>query len=609
MGKIAKHNQPCLDVDKCGSSDAMQVYEDGGAKCFSCGRSFTKKQMTEGLNITPSPVQKLVPPANAGFTPVPTYTSQPQQQKITKETIKDLKVMGFPDRDLTRAVCEFYDVKAAKDGQGNITHHVYPYNKGAAYKVRVVGPKEFLWIGTKPKTLFGQEKFPAGGRSIVLTEGECDTLAMQQANLDRTQKTFPVVGLPSSSDLDAVVEQREYLRSFGKVIVCMDDDEAGQKALDKILKIVGYDKCRVMVLPANDINDVLKMPDGAQLLTNAMFSAQERTPAGIVTHAAIRQAIIDRANTPSHPYSPVLAEINRKVKGKRGGEIALFISGTGCGKSTIFREEILHVLKTTPADVRVGVVSLEEAVGETGQKLSAMSINRNPSDDTLAVEDVLRGFDELFTKTPDGEDRVMLLDHQGAITDNTIMDQLEYMCQKGCKYIFLDHITILVSEGVDGLTGNEAQDKVMNDLLRLVKRYPDVWIGLISHLRKAPSQGATFESGKMPGIDDIRGSGSIKQISFDIFAFARDTTAASEQERNLVKYAVLKCRWNGNTGPAGRAMFSHKTGRMSAITGGGFEEVEVVQVKSAPPAAPAGPTMLMKLKPPAPSGVPSAPVF
>ena len=28
MGKIVHKNQPCLD-DKCGSSDARQVYEDG----------------------------------------------------------------------------------------------------------------------------------------------------------------------------------------------------------------------------------------------------------------------------------------------------------------------------------------------------------------------------------------------------------------------------------------------------------------------------------------------------------------------------------------------------------------------------------------------------
>jgi hypothetical protein len=114
----------------------------------------------------------------------------------------------------------------------------------------------------------------------------------------------------------------------------------------------------------------------------------------------------------------------------------------------MFREEILNVLATS-CD-KVGVVSLEEAVGETGQKLAAMNMNKNPADDTIPLADLLVSFDKIFTQDVNGEKRIMLLDHQGAITDNTIMDQLEYMCLKGCKYIFIDHITIMVSEGVVG---------------------------------------------------------------------------------------------------------------------------------------------------------------
>jgi twinkle protein len=548
MGNIIKHNQPCLDVERCGSSDAMQIYEDGGAKCYSCGRSFAKAVVSAGrLYATPS----LSRPAQA-----PT--------KFTRDYIKDLPHRGFPERDITREVCEFYGVRCVMQGD-NITHHVYPYGKEASYKIRICDPKSFYWVSTKSRMLFGQDKFEKGGRRVVLVEGETDALAMQQANLDHSGKMFPVVGLTSSADLEAVIEQREWLRSFTEVVVFMDNDEAGQKALKQILRIIGYDKCRVMDIAENDINDQLLQKDGAKSLIAAMFNAQERSPAGVVGRDAVRKAIIERANTPSHPYAACLGDLNKKIKGKRGGEIVLFISGTGCGKSTMFREEILNVLATS-CD-KVGVVSLEEAVGETGQKLAAMNMNKNPADDTIPLADLLVSFDKIFTQDVNGEERIMLLDHQGAITDNTIMDQLEYMCLKGCKYIFIDHITIMVSEGVDGLTGNEAQDKVMNDLLRIVKRYPDVWIGLISHLRKASNQGRSFESGRMPSIDDIRGSGSIKQISFDIVAFSRDTTSEDPVVRNTVDYMVLKCRWNGDTGPAGSSNFNSSTGRMSPSSG------------------------------------------
>ena len=135
---------------------------------------------------------------------------------------------------------------------------------------------------------------------------------------------------------------------------------------------------------------------------------------------------------------------------------------------------------------------------------------------------------------------------------------------RGCKYLFIDHITILVSEGVENLTGNEAQDKVMNDLLRLVKRHP-VWIGLVSHLRKAPSNGKSFEEGKLPSIDDIRGSGSIKQISFDIISFARNLTAPAERERNTIKMRILKSRHTGLTGTVKGAYYNYDTGRLIGL--------------------------------------------
>jgi twinkle protein len=144
---------------------------------------------------------------------------------------------------------------------------------------------------------------------------------------------------------------------------------------------------------------------------------------------------------------------------------------------------------------------------------------------------------------------------------NGIISQLEYMALSGCKYLFIDHITILVSEGSDGLTGNEAIDKVMNDLLRITKQH-NVWIGLVSHLRKMGTAGQSFEEGRLPTVDDIRGSGSIKQISHDILAFARNITAEKEEERNTIRLSVLKSRYTGKTGPAGTCKFDYETGRL-----------------------------------------------
>ena len=69
----------------------------------------------------------------------------------------------------------------------------------------------------------------------------------------------------------------------------------------------------------------------------------------------------------------------------------------------------------------------------------------------------------------------------------------------------------------------------------------------------------------MPSLDDIRGSGSIKQISFDIIAFTRNMTAEDEVEKNTIKMRILKSRYTGLTGDAGAVFYSQKTGRLRAL--------------------------------------------
>jgi len=248
----------------------------------------------------------------------------------------------------------------------------------------------------------------------------------------------------------------------------------------------------------------------------------------------------------------------------RGGEITLWTSGTGSGKSTLLREIAVHLLDET--EDKIGIVSLEESPAETARKMAGMALNRNPAAEEIPLDELKIGYDQLF-----GDDRVLVLDHQGSISDGSIMDFLEYMCLSGAKYVFVDHITILASEGAEGLTGNEAIDKIMNDLLRLAKKY-NVWIGLISHLRKTDNKGRSFEEGKLPSMDDIRGSGSIKQISMDIIAFARDSGSADEIERNTIKTKVLKCRYTGLTGPSGTLLYNFPTGRLSKGTD--YDETE-----------------------------------
>jgi len=534
MGIVTKKNLACLSK-ACNSSDARQLYEDLTSFCFSC-RSFFPKQESEEFEIetvkTPNFFKK---------------------KMSTIEEIEKYPVRGFKERGITKTVAEFFDVRVSYGEDGEIDTHYYPYDDNKAYKVREL-PKQFSWVG-KSKGLFGQTKFNNSGKRLIITEGEIDALSVAQASYDKYKKIYPVVALSSSVMTKSILENRDWIRSFQEVILCLDNDEAGKKATEESIRLIGIDKVKIVKLPLKDANEVLLKFDSARLM-QCLFDAAPYVPAGIIGKEELWEALQNYNSTASVPYPKCLDGINTKLKGMRSGEIALFISGTGSGKSTVLREIMLHLLEST--EDKIGVISLEESPAETARKLAGMALNRNPAKDEIPIEELKIGFDKVFESN-----RVVLLDHQGSINDNSIVDQLEYMCLTGCRYLFIDHITILVSEGVENLTGNEAQDRVMNDLLRLVKRHP-VWIGLVSHLRKAPNNKGSFEEGRLPSIDDIRGSGSIKQISFDIISFARNLTADSEAERNSIKMRILKSRYTGLTGNVKGAHYKYETGRLVA---------------------------------------------
>jgi len=527
---------------ECPSSDAF-AYKDGDewGHCFSCGGNFK----LSGESYTPSKQEK------------------EDYNVHTLEEIATYDSRGFQERNIKKIVAQHYGVKVSYAEDGTISSHFYPYTKKGVivgYKERQL-PKKFIIHGDAKGDdleLFGQAQAQGSAR-IVITEGELDAMAVAQAQYDKYQKFYPVVSLPSASQTKILLHNREWLRAFNEVILMFDRDEPGQKATEAAAKIIGFDKVRVAILPEKDPCEVL-IKQGSEALMRCVFDAQHYSPAGVLRGQEIWNKFQEYKTKESLPYPHCLDGLNEKLKGMRLGEIVLFTSGTGSGKSTVIKEIVLEILDKTPD--MVGMVSLEESIGDSAQKFIGMSLRKNLAETKVTEEELYSGFKKVF-----GDERLVLLDHQGSVSDESLTDKIEHLALLGCKYIILDHITIAVSEGASGKTGNEAIDAVMSELLKITKKH-NIWLGVISHLRKGEKP---FEEGNLPTIDDIKGSGSIKQISFDIIAFARNMVAENEKDRNTIKLRVLKSRFTGKTGNAGFCQYDRETGRLTSISMGDFE--------------------------------------
>lgn len=520
------------NCEKCGSSDALHVYEDH-TYCFSC----TDYNKIDSDSYVEKDVEDMF------------------EEIESIEGISSYKSFGIGSRSISTETVNHFNVKMSLTPKGDPFAHYYPYTRNGkivAYKQRTL-PKSFSTVGDfKNVELFGQAQ-ASGGKTLVITEGELDALSVAEAYKIHYNRYFPVVSLPSATGIKTVLDQRDWVRTFESVVLLFDNDEAGQAAVEKVAKIVGAGRVKVGSLKTKDPSDEL-LEYGAKALMETIWNARPWSPAGIVVGEEVWDKFKERREVESVPYPTCLDGLNNKLKGIRHGEITLFTSGTGSGKSTVIKEIILDLLSKT--EDKIGLISLEESVGDTAEKFINMVLQRNALEVNASEAELRSGYMEVF-----GDERLVLLDHQGSVGDSSLIDKIEYMALMGCKYLVLDHITIAVSEGSEGLSGNEAVDKVMSDLLKIVKKH-NVWLGLISHLRKTAGGGKSFEEGKLASIDDIKGSGSIKQISFDIIAFARNLVAESEAERNTIQFTVLKSRFTGLTGDAGSAMYNNKTCRL-----------------------------------------------
>ena len=518
MGNLINRNLPCK---LCSSSDAAQEYEDG-FYCFSCQGHWKREDQ------------------------VKTAPKDPELSKVS-----DLSIHGYPERKISKEIMEFFKVRCSFTEEGKIDKYYYPVGQG--WKIKTLEPKGIRTVG-KVDDLFGKDLFKESGRRIVVTEGEEDCLSVAQAFKHKYGRVYPVVSLGSCTSLKNISINMDFFSNFEEVIVWMDNDPPGKAAAKRILDLLGYHRCKVVESSEKDASDLLVKRGGLEVV-RATWNAAAKSPASIVEGKDTWDYYNKYIDMTYVPWPEFLGELNKMTYGRYLGTITMFAAGTGVGKSTLLKEDMFHLLKNM--DSGVGACFLEEDIGETVTSLMSLELNKRLGlpDTEVSKEEEKRAWKSVF-----GSNRILLIDHQGSVSDGTLISKLDYMAARGCKFIYLDHITVAVSES-DERDTNKAIDIFMSDLLKLVKRR-NIWMGVVSHLRKVSQGKESFESGGKIGEDDLKGSGSLKQISFQTVSLSRDKLSNDVESRHVTSLTLLKDRKTGNAGPAGFVKFDPITGRL-----------------------------------------------
>lgn len=521
-------HEPC---PKCGSKDNLARYSDGHAVCFTGGCDHYERADGQVIESKPQAYRKL------------------EMNGV---------VASIPDRRISEATCKKFGVTVEYDTEGKISKHHYPYfdkDTGAQVgaKTRIVDNKSFYASGEFNNVgLFGQQAFKGGGKYITVVEGEADALAVSEM----FDGKWAVVSIRSgaSGAVKDIKQNLEWLETFENVVICFDSDKAGQEASRAVLDLFTPNKAKNVQLSAKDAGEMLKERN-IQGFIKEWWNAKTYQPDGIIAGLDTWESIVAQEEVKSIPYPWEC--LNDLTYGFRERELVTITSGSGMGKSQIVRELEHYLLGAT--DDNIGILALEEDIPKTA--LGIMSIEANQ---TLHLS---REFDrdtkKIFWDKTLGTGRIFMFDHWGSTNEDNLLSRIRYMA-KGldCKWIILDHLSIVVS---DQETGDErkAIDSIMTKLRQLVQE-TGVGLFLVSHLRR-PS-GKAHEDGGQISLAELRGSASIAQLSDMVIGLERDQQNADPTIRNTTTVRVLKNRFAGLTGPACYLYYDKDTGRMIETT-------------------------------------------
>jgi twinkle protein len=530
-----KHNDSKMvsrhDCDKCGSSDANTLFDDGHMFCFTCEAYIHGNKESNVVEL---------------------------DTEIANPNLPDLdgtKVGPLTERGIVADTIRHYGVRL-RIKNGVIIEHYYPYHAKdgsvIAYKKRIVKTKDFRCEGAiRKSTLFGQSSFTKQGRYVTICEGEVDTLSAFQMMGSK----FPVVGVKSAAEAYKNCKREfEWLDSYETIVICLDNDEPGQKAAKQVASLFPK-KAKIIKLRHKDAGVYLENEE-VKAFNDDWWQAESYRPDDILSGAKAAFEIMKVPKAEAAFLYPWDA-LNKVTYGMRTGEMVIVTAGSGTGKTQVLREISHHVLKTT--DVSLGLIYLEETTWETTRGLVSIDLSLPTHLPDTVVTD-----EELWQAT----ERTWGTDRVHSLHDSWRDNNVDYICDKilylakglDCKLIILDHISFMVSDQI----GDERKmlDEIGHKLKALTVSL-DIHLCAVAHTRRQSTK--PLEEGGITSLSDLRGTAGLGQLSNIVIGLERNGQHEDERERNTTLIRVLKNRFSGITGPTSYVYYDQHTGRLTEI--------------------------------------------
>jgi len=406
------------------------------------------------------------------------------EMRAEVEEVLSFKTQPVRSRKLLRGPLKFFGVRVSmseKDGKTPTAMYFPIEKKGVTtgYYVKTFGKNRATWsIGdVKKGEPFGwKEARKTGAYRLIITEGKEDAVAVKQIfERHGTEEYMPaIIALPNgtnsvNSSLGPIAD--EINAGFKEVVLLMDPDKAGKKALAECMQLIPGGL--TATLPEHDANEcVVKGSTKAAYKAMSFNGRKPKNTSIIVADAALHESA--REPTPYGELTWPFQGLNRLLRNIRLGETIYIGAAVKMGKSELLNAIAAHIIKYHR--VPVFMAKPEEENKKTYKLMCNKMVGAVFHDPDVKFS--YKKYDKAGKMLAGKLMMVNLYQHMGW---ETLRKDIIQAASLGAKAIFIDPVTNLTN-GMSASDANTKLQEIAQDLAAMAKDL-NVVVFIFCHLK------------------------------------------------------------------------------------------------------------------------------
>lgn len=389
--------------------------------------------------------------------------------------------------------------KIAEQLRAGKTYAVLPYLRdgelvNAKYR-NVADKKDMRQAGGAEPCLFGWHLIDPKERTVAICEGEIDAMTLHQVGI-------PALSVNAGAGNHQWIDSDwERLERFSEILLCYDNDDAGQKGVREVANRLGLERCKIVRFDgAKDANEYLQSGACGEDFDHCIRSAQPFDPEELRSMAEFWGGV-KALFYPAHDAitNPVLSfcGVPQFWFEFRPGETTLWTGYNGHGKSLLLSQVLIGIMQHGE---RICVFSGEMKPEQQGKRMAKQlgGVDRP----TVPFLDFMGGW---------LRERMWVFNLVGNASIDRLIEVFGYGYRRyGIRHFVIDSL-MMTDVPEDGAGAMSAQKEAMRKLTTFT-RSTGAHLHIVAHPRKGQDEK------RAPGKMDVAGSGNLTNGAENVFS-------------------------------------------------------------------------------------------